>query len=30
MSNWGDNDLGLEPKNVGEVMYLALPNYMAM
>jgi hypothetical protein len=22
--NWGDNDLGLEPKNVGEVMYLAL------
>ena len=21
---WGDNDLGLEPKNVGEVMYLAL------
>ena len=22
--NWGNNDLGLEPKNVGEVMYLAL------
>ena len=22
--NWSDNDLGLEPKNVGQVMYLAL------